>query len=190
MVINFEEARKEYEESLSDVDRWIKEEYDSNFAEYFKDVEMYYNKLASTSKPITDKQLEQMMSNIPLQLFSAAEALNVFKAKVEVLKIDIKTKKKEILATSGSSTKQGKEDEAEVVTASGQMLVKVYETIIERVERQMSYSRELIMSAKKIWTARKEEESSAKMIEPVSPAKHVNPPLPEYGSPIPDTYIK
>ena len=39
------------------------------------------------------------------------------------------------------------------MTAEDKLLVTVYDSIIDRVARQMSFSKELIMSAKKIWTS-------------------------------------
>lgn len=190
LELDLDEINASYSDSLDDVDKWIKEEYESNFGEYFSELTSFYEKLNETNKPITDRELEHIMSSIPLKLFSAAEALNSVKAKVEVLKINNKTLRKKIMLESEAKTKQAKEDEADVAVSYGEILVKLYSTLIDRVERQMSYSRELIMSAKKIWTARKEEEVNARLIEPTSPAKTVNPPLPDYGGPIPSTYIQ
>lgn len=184
------DIQKEYQDQLDDVDTWIKEEYNENFEQYFKNIKELYSRLSSTSKPVTDKELEEILSSVPLQLFSAAEALNFFKAKLEVLKMNVKSQREEAMRDNTLKTQADRKHYADVAVYSGELLIKVYSTIVERVEREMSYSRELIMSAKKIWTARKEEEVNARLVEPTSPTKHVNPPLPEYGSSMPETYIK
>ena len=70
-------------------------------------------------------------------------------------------------------------EEAQALTLEDKLLVDFYDTIMERVSRQMSFSKELIMSAKKIWDARRAD----------------NAPLPEVAiqdktDKLPDYYVK
>ena len=54
-------------------------------------------------------------------------------------------------------------------TIEDELMISIYSKLIERVNSQISYSKELIMSAKKLWDRRKEAES-AMPVTPVDPA--------------------
>ena len=58
------------------------------------------------------------------------------------------------------------------------ILILAYDNLITRVEKEMSYSRELIMSAKKIYDARRNTEQS----NPVSEVNSKQNDLPDYYS--------
>ena len=53
-------------------------------------------------------------------------------------------------------TRTKRQEAAAQITAGDRLLSSVYTIISERVDKQVSFSRELIMSAKKLWDARKE----------------------------------
>ena len=58
------------------------------------------------------------------------------------------------------------------------ILILAYDNLITRVEKEMSYSRELIMSAKKIYDVRRNTEQS----NPVSEVSSKQNDLPDYYS--------
>ena len=177
------EAR--YSEEFRAVDSWCQSNYDANFSQYFENVKTLYVRMASESNPITDAELEQILIELPLQLFAAAEAVNAFKAKLEVIKLRIKQKKHEVLRDSELTSQAARREEAEYETISDEMFVKAYSSVIDRVDREMTYARELIMSAKKVWSARRQAEGMAREVEPTADL----PDLPEVPA-TKDQYIK
>lgn len=142
MNLNFQDV----ENDIKEVEDWAENEYQSYFAAHFVKEKEMYSKLKSASCPITDEELEWIITSLPLELFSAADRLTKLKLRQEVIKLHIKE-----LATNRDL------DETEKKNASNEdrFLINAYGTIIERVEREMSFSRELIMGAKKVWDARR-----------------------------------
>ena len=131
--------------------------YDKEFSEQFISVQKMFKRYKSSDKPITDTELEDILTGLPLELFSIAEKLNSLRLSEQVVKLKSRDKK---------ITPELKEEYA--------ILDSVYSSVIERVENQISFSRELIMGAKKIWDARRKTES----MNPVTPPKSKE--LPEY----------
>lgn len=147
-----------YKEDTDSVTHWIQSEYEERFSEYFKPVRCLSSVFLNEYTPISDDKLEEILTVVPLELFSVAEELNSLKLKYEVVKL------------------RNKETQESEDIISGQLIAKSYQTLIERVEREISYCRELIMSAKKIWSARKQSETIG------VPAESVEPELPEYNA--------
>lgn len=68
--------------------------------------------------------------------------------------------------------------------AGDRFLVSAYDSLYERVSRQITFSKELIMSCKKIWDARRNSDQN-----PMPSVSETD--LPEYQAPNkPSTYIK
>lgn len=140
---------------INDVTGWAEEEYTKYFSQYFKGEVELYNKMKTVKSQITDDELEWVLTDLPLELFSVSEQLAKLKTAQEVIKISIKKREREYVKshTEGSETKR--KEEAAALTEEDKLLVSVYDSIVERVTRQMTFSKELIMSAKKIWDARR-----------------------------------
>ena len=140
----------------------LTDNYDKIYDDYFKadfdKVDRLYLRCQSIKSPITDDELEEILTSLPLDLFNAAEKLNRLRLSQQVIKLKCKTGEIEGDAKS----------EYDIVSA-------VYASVIERVENQISFSRELIMGAKKIWDSRRHTEKT----NPVSPIKGND--LPVYG---------
>lgn len=164
---------QEHQSDIESVKEWCEAEYQKHFAVYFDEMYSLYSKLQSGNKAITDGELEAILTDIPLHLFSAAEALSSYKAGIEIVKLKMKQAKSELTIDDNFNTSQILEDE---------MLVKIYGTVVERVERQITFSKELIMSAKKIWTARKGTESIGVVSDSIN--------LPDYSDMNNKSYIK
>lgn len=171
-----------YREDFADISEWCANIYDEMFSSYFKEMQDLYFKLSSKHRPITDSELEEILSTIPLRLYAASEKLNELKLRIEVIKLHIKQDKHTNLINSDASSQTARREEAAYSVIEDELLLKVYVSLMERVESEITFSKELIMSAKKIWTARRESENVG------TSAKNVD--LPDYSDIDNKTYIK
>lgn len=162
---------------VTEVNEWAESEYQKYFASYFKGEQDLYNRMKSKDDPITDQELEWILTDLPLELFSVTEQLSKMKIAQEVIKVSIKEKERDYIASATEGSMTQKKEEASALTLEDKLLVDVYDSIMERVSRQMTFSKELIMSAKKIWDTRRAD----------------GIPLPEIvtrDDKLPDQYIK
>lgn len=142
---------------IDEVNEWAEEQYGEFFAPYFREQPKLYNRLKSSEDPITDEELEWILTNLPLDLFSATEQLSKLKTSQEVIKLSIKQRERDYMKTHTEGSETKRKEEAAALVAEDKLLVTVYDIISERVSKQMTFSKELIMSSKKIWDARKAE---------------------------------
>lgn len=185
-MIDFKSIVSKYNEDISGVTSWCDEVYNAQFASYFEDQRTLFTRLRSTRQPITDAELEAILTTIPLQLFSVSEVLNKFRISQAVIKVKTKQKEHEVYSTSQARTIAGRQAEAAEAVLEDGLLYSAYATVIDRVDSEIAFSRELIMGAKKIWDARKRTEE-------VHPVGEVSVPsdLPDYvPSSHNQTYIK
>lgn len=140
---------------IDEVNQWAEEEYNKYFSTYFKGEVELYTKLKDTKSQITDDELEWILTDLPLELFSVTEQLSKLKTAQEVIKLSIKQREREYVKSSTEGSETKRKEEAAALTAEDRLLVSVYDSIVDRVSRQMTFSKELIMSAKKIWDARR-----------------------------------
>ena len=171
---------------IDEVEQWAENEYQNYFAQYFKgEVELYRKMKDDPEGLITDVDLEWILTYLPLELFSVAEQLSKLKTKQEVIKLHIREKEDEMMLNLKESdlSQTAEKEMASKYIAPDKLLVDIYTSITERVNREISFSRELIMSAKKIWDARRASEA------PITGITKGVDDLPDY---IPDTrtYIK
>lgn len=143
---------------ISEVVEFSNQLYSEHFGQYFTNLKELFSRLQDSDRPITDKELEKIMTMLPLELFSASEALANFKLMLGVIKIKIKQKEKSIL-DKGTDPAIKKRESISYSMLEDKLLVNVYDSIITRVDKEISFSRELIMTAKKIWDARRCTES-------------------------------
>lgn len=179
----------DYIKSNSDIDeveQWAENEYQNYFADYFKgEVQLYHNLKDDPDGLISDADLEWILTYVPLELFSVAEQLSKLKTRQEVIKLHIREKEDEMMSSLKESelSQTAKKEMVSKYTAPDKLLVDIYSSITDRVNREISFSRELIMSAKKIWDARRATEA------PITGITKGIDDLPDY---IPEskTYIK
>lgn len=151
-------------EDFAAADKLVDEIYNRYFITYFqKEVEMH-SRFRDAEVPITDLELSWIITALPLELFSAANALSQFKQHNEIVKLKIKQRSK-----NKNSDPDGLDEEYKLMSI-------IYSSVITRVEQEMSFSKELIMGAKKVWDARRNSENAP--ISEVIPAPE--PELPEY----------
>ncbi len=175
-----------YKKDIEDVDRWAEDQYNMYFAQHFAKVRSLHDRLRSAEDPITDDELERVLTWLPLEVISAAEKISKLKTTQEVIKTSIRKKERSIALIareSGISEAKAKE-QSNAELADDRMLIAVYDAIIERVNREIAFSKELIMSSKKIWDARRIAEQSMPSIPSEDPSM-----LPEYDAK-PSVYIK
>lgn len=164
----------EYGEDIKAVDDWCEEIYTAKFSSCFAEVRNLYKKLSSKTHPITDDELEWVLTAFPLELFTISEELQKLKLKQEVVKLKNKEKRTEILKTFEDSklTATAKKDQADLQMVEYDILLTALNSVISRVENELTFSREFIMGSKKIWDARKRTET-------VNPIQEMNPSIPD-----------
>lgn len=164
MSIDISHALADLKEDFDAADKLVADIYAKYFADYFKRTEEFEKAFRSSETPITDAQLEDIMVGLPLDLIAASSGLAQFKQHKEIVKLTIKERKK----SNSKDLPWETEKDAEYALMS-----IVYSSVIARVEGQISFSKELIMSAKKVWDARKHTEV-------VTPIKEAVVDLPEF----------
>lgn len=135
MTTNFKEVLSDVEEISGIADTT----YQSLVGNYFEEVKELSERFQSNNQPVTDTELESILTLLPLKLFSISEALSKAKLTNEIVKIKTKA--------------QEGENEIDYKLAAA-----VYSSVITRIEKEASYCRELIMSSKKIWDSRRSAE--------------------------------
>lgn len=169
-----------FEDDISQVKKYSDEIYDSLFEDKFSFARGLYRSLQDTGKPISDSDLEYILIEVPLLLFEVSESLNSLRLTYEIIKLRSKKSKFEfdrLLKEDGfSSTERNQLCQQHVIDDN--LILSIYSSIISRVESEISFSKELVMSAKKIWDRRKETET----VHNTSVSD-----LPEYTGP--NTYI-
>lgn len=163
-------AVESLKEDFISADTLVSEIYDKYFASYFKKEIALHTRFRDADVPITDKELEWLITSLPLELFSVSNALAQFKQHNEIVKLKIKQRK----SRSKDEVDDGLDEEYKLMSI-------IYASVITRVEQEISFSKELIMGAKKIWDARRSGERAPigeKLPEPDLPDYRVNTDFP------------
>ena len=156
-------AVESLKEDFNSADALVSEIYERYFAKYFtKEIEMH-TRFKDANVSITDDELEWLITSLPLELFSVANALAQFKQHNEIVKLKIKQRKNK----SKDEVDDGLDEEYKLMSI-------IYASVITRVEQEISFSKELIMGAKKVWDARRNGDRA-----PIG-EKIPEPPMPEY----------
>ena len=178
---------------LDSVVSWCNNLYDEKFSKYFSYQKELYGRLEDTFRPISDSELEHILSQLPLDLFAVSESLNDLRLSAAVLKLSIKRKLKTVSKSSIESTQIKRDEDAELSVIDDKILLEAFNATILRVENQISFSRELIMSAKKIWDGRRKTDT----VNPVSEQSYDSsgttgspPAIPTYQITCTKEYIK
>lgn len=161
--------------------------YQSNFSNNFEKVKELHTRMQSDYHPITDEELEYILTVLPLNLFAVSESLNKLRLKLEVTKltntrkeIEFRNHSRDTLTPVNAGNKTLLSQLVAEETTQNMTEYKIYETcyasVISRVEGELVYSRELIMGAKKVWDSRRSSEAS----NPVGPVVPETPKLPLY----------
>lgn len=183
-MIDLKSAQLEMSEDLDAVNAWCSDLYDSTFSIHFVDARHLFERLKSRDAPITDDELNQILIDLPLNLFDVSEKLNSLRLNQEVVKLKNRQKEADLVKASTESTATKRQESASLQMISDKLLITAYSTVISRVEGEISFCRELIMGAKKIWDARRRTEQ----VNPVNEVTvDASPNLPAYTN---KSYIK
>lgn len=172
-----------YLEKLDEICAVRDEMYAEIFSELFSRVTELYQRFRSEIRPITDDELETILTEIPLRLFTVSERLADIRMRMSVTKLENKHKRTSLIKSyiispeydgySQSAIREFVSNRADDEMRDDEIAVMVYSSLIDRIEGEISFSRELIMGAKKLWDARRSNATN-----PVAP---VVPELPEYA---------
>jgi hypothetical protein len=178
-TFDLKDIQSKTQEDIDAIQNWCDELYDTLFNEYFEDTRNLFERLKSKSRPITDEELSDILTLTPLNLFTVSENLNRLRLNQEVVKLRNKQLASEIEnnLTDHKLTTKERQEIIDNTMIGDKLLLTAYNVVITRVENEISFSRELIMSAKKLWDARKKTEC----VNPVSPT-NAGEELPEYKS--------
>lgn len=134
--------------------------YDEMFGKYFNDVNQLYRRMQSDKHPISDDELSWVLISLPLMLFDVSEQLNSLKLKCSVIQLKHKQDKIKRIRESSAKTVAAKQDDAFEQLIDNDIVIAIYQAVVDRVESEISLARELIMGAKKIWDGRRKTEES------------------------------
>lgn len=184
----FTDLISEFQEDITAVESFADEIYDKEFASFFQLSHDLHNRVTNKKKPVTDSELEEILTTVPLNMIQISERLNKYRTALDVIRTKMKAKRRELVKESSGVTKTEREEDANAAMAEYEIICIAYTNIIQRVDNQISFSRELVMCAKKLWDAR-----HARPVNPVSEAtatdksggKYSTETLPEY---IPTAY--
>lgn len=165
MQIN-EFLQENYAEYINDISSWVDDQYKLHFKTCFDAVRSIHERMKSQTRQITDTELEWILTELPMQLFSISESLNKVRLEAEVIKLRKKTVKSDLekqasqLVEIKQLVKTDVKNWVDTELADHDILLAAYSSLITRVESEISFSKELIMGCKKIWDARKRTEQS------------------------------
>ena len=163
-MLNLSDILKNYEDDISAVYSWSDDIYEHRFATFFNRVRELYEIFKSKTHPITDSELEEIITNLPLELFSVSEYLNKIRTAYEVIKLKRKEKRSKLLSESKGRNDTLRNSEADSGVIEDDILLLGYSIVIQRVENEISFCRELIMGAKKIYDRRKSTELASPIL--------------------------
>ena len=140
IVDNFVEIVDNFSKETVDAVEWMAKQYDENFGQWFASIRKFHLSISNVKRPITDEELSDILMNVPLDMIECSESLNSVKLQKSLLKLSIKKKKSE---------------DEDYDPYGDEVMLSVLDCLISRVDKEMSFARELIMSAKKIWDGRR-----------------------------------
>lgn len=147
--------------------------YQVNFGSYLMCAAELKSKFSS-EVPISDSDLEMILTSLPLQLIDVSENISKLKLKREAWKLQTKQREHTAYLTSSESTDTKRREAAALSVLDDKLMVDLFTVVISRAESDVSMYRELIMGAKKVWDSRRKSDGGMP-VQPVS-----QPDLPEY----------
>ena len=141
-------AIESLKEDFESADALVDQIYNRYFMSYFKELNEAFLRFRDADTPINDKELEWILTSLPLKLFSVSNALAQFKQHNEIVKLKIKQRSK-----NKDADPSGLDEEYKLMSI-------IYASVITRVEQEISFAKELIMGSKKVWDARRSGEQS------------------------------
>jgi len=191
-----------YMAESEDIVSWCDSIYDKYFSDAYKIMKSVgsstvFNDLGFVKCKLSDEELERILTELPVDLYTASESLNRLKLELEMIKLKYKQIRRDLTTEAKNHIKMTGENltKAEVESAvqdytfseisENELLIRAYESVISRAENERSACRELIMGAKKVWDSRR-------MAEQTNPIKEVvtDNELPDYKDIARNQYVK
>lgn len=168
---------KEYTE-IESVKEWVNFKYDELFHDLFAKLREADKHMKSDVRPINDAELEWAITELPIDLFNAAEVLNQLRLDHEVIKLENKKRRRDLSKQLDKSAINGpaKTEELAAMMTEYEIVSSAYSTLITRVENELTYAKEFIMGCKKVWDSRRRAEQS----NPITPTNTGDCELPDY----------
>lgn len=157
--MNLDDLVNSYKVKFQSLEDWYNEEYNKSFKKYFENVHFLHSRFIDRTNKITDDELESVLTQLPIDMFEVSERLNTYRLRLQCVKIDASQIKRKISKMTTKSV-EDKKTELEENLASSEVVISMLDTLIQRVENEVSFCRELIMSCKKIWDGRRSAEQS------------------------------
>lgn len=176
-----------YAEDIDGAIHWCYLRYMKDFSETFAHVRELYQNMEDSTK-LTDSDIEWVITQLPLELFSVSENLNNLKLGCEIIKLKNKDLKlnftKDIFKQFEDNTGSVLSKEEVNAAVAQQMIeyeiiLKVHTSTVLMVENQISFCREFIRGCKKIWDGRRQTEAINPIGE-VVPDDQLSMNIPEY----------
>lgn len=158
-------ALEETMTELSEISLIADKIYSELVGNYFDEVIELKQRFDFNQNPVTDDELEKILTVLPLRMFKISEALSKATLTNQIAKIKAKEK-------------------GEDASVEYKLTAAVYESVMLRIDKERSCCRELIMASKKIWDSRRAAEEAAGIRTDVG--KDPKKELPDYDK----TYIK
>lgn len=167
---------EEYSPDFSEANDLVLQIYTKNFSHFFDIVDKFYYSMQKEKNKLSDEELEEILIDLPLNLFEVSDKVTGLRIQLEVTKLknrEVRENIRTAIDSSDAFSDMSKTDRKEAVaraTASSmvpyELLADVYEVLLDLISNKVSFAKELIMSAKKVWTSRRETEDSMPVAEP------------------------
>ena len=172
--MNIDNILTRYNEDIDSMLSWCDKTYESIFDPHFQRYTDLANRLNDAARPLSDSELEWILTDLPMDLFDVSEKISQLHASQQVVKLRAKYD-----STQSSDAREELE---------GKIVIAAYDYLLLRVEKQVSYLRELIMGAKKVWDSRRRTESANPVTE--TPKEEQLDGLPDYVPKEKKAYIR
>lgn len=149
-MIDIRKKNEEVLEEIGSIEEWCDSIYDSDFYGYFKDVHDLYKKVEKGTMEDDSDTIEMILTELPIRMVEVSAILSKYQLREECMKLRIKQIESDVMKESIAKTVTAKKDEASNATIEDKLLLSAYCSLIKRVEDEISFTRELIMSTKKI----------------------------------------
>lgn len=183
----FSSVEADYRDDIDAIQNWVNEMFGAVFGQSFQEWDSLYGQLKDTDCPISTPDLERLLTVLPLDLVDASERLNGIRLTYETVKLKNKDRERDLhrhYSQSGELSAADKKDLVESSMSEYRLYAIAYGTLIARAEGKITFCKEMVMAAKKIFDSRTATESAVPIGE--RPAGD----LPPYQIPAPSVYVK
>ena len=188
----FSKVEQAYSEDISAIQDWVQEMFSSIFGESFNEIQSLYAQLKNADHPIGDAELERLLTILPLDLVEASEKLNGLRLTFETVKLKNKDTERDLnhkYSNDKNIPATVRKDIVDSAMSEYKLYAIAYSALISRAEGHISFCKEMIMAAKKIFDSRRAAEAAIPIGPGVPLADNPHPDLPSYANRN-GTYVK